>query len=125
MAPSPEALQAYWRVAKRALPHLARWPLTLVRHIDGLTFFHEGPLPPVPAAVHTLTIRKSGGEEGVRLWIDSLDGLLGLVAIGVIELHPWGTTVDNIEHPDMLVLDLDPGRLAHRPNELLARLRRL
>jgi len=93
VAPSQEALAAYWRrVAKHALPYLARRPLTLVRHINGVTFFHEGPLPPVTAAVHQLRMRKSGGQEGTRLWVESLDGLLGLVKIGVVEIHPWGAT---------------------------------
>jgi bifunctional non-homologous end joining protein LigD len=110
VAPPPEALERYWRrVAKRALPYLTRRPLTLVRHVNGLTFFHEGPLPPVPPAVHELRTRKSGGEEGTRLWVDSLEGLLGLVSIGVVEVHPWGATVDDIERPDTLVFDLDPG----------------
>jgi bifunctional non-homologous end joining protein LigD len=83
--------------------------LTLVRHVNGVTFFHEGPLPPVPDAVRQLRIRKSGGEEGVRLWVDSLDGLLGLVSIGVVELHPWGSRIEKIDRPDVLVFDLDPG----------------
>ena len=110
VAPSQEALAAYWRrVAKHALPYLARRPLTLVRHINGVTFFHEGPLPPVPTSVHQLRMRKSGGEEGTRLWVDSLDGLLTLVEIGVVEIHPWGATVDDIDRPDTLVFDLDPG----------------
>src|SRR5215217_2983486 len=110
VAPSQEALTAYWRrIAKHALPYLARRPLTLVRHINGVTFFHEGPLPPAPASVHQLRMRKSGGEEGTRLWVDSLDGLLGLVEIGVVEIHPWGATVDDIDRPDTLVFDLDPG----------------
>ena len=38
-----------------------------------------------------------------------LDGLLGLVEIGVVEVHPWGATVDDIDRPDTLVFDLDPG----------------
>jgi bifunctional non-homologous end joining protein LigD len=105
-----DALAAYWRrVAKAALPYLARRPLTLVRHVNGVTFFHKGPLPPVPASVHQLRIEKREGGEGVRLWVDSLEGLLGLVQIGVIEVHPWGATIEDIEHPDTLVFDLDPG----------------
>ena len=67
--------------------------------MNGVTFFHKGPLPPVPASVHHLRIEKREGGEGVRLWIDSLEGLLGLVQIGVIEVHPWGARIEDIEHP--------------------------
>jgi bifunctional non-homologous end joining protein LigD len=47
----------------------------------------------VPAAVHQLRIQKREGGEGVRLWVDDLAGLLGLVELGVVELHPWAATV--------------------------------
>jgi DNA primase len=33
--------------------------------------------------------------------VDDLAGLLGLVEIGAVELHPWNASVDEIEHPDM------------------------
>jgi bifunctional non-homologous end joining protein LigD len=56
-----------------------------------------------------LVIKKREGGTGVRLWVDSLEGLLGLVEIGAIELHTWNATVDDFEHADMLVFDLDPG----------------
>lgn len=59
--------------------------------------------------MHELRIRKRQGGEGTRLWVDDLDGLLGLLDIGAVELHPWNATVDDIEHPDQLVFDLDPG----------------
>jgi bifunctional non-homologous end joining protein LigD len=39
----------------------------------------------------------------------SLDGLLGLVALGAVELHPWNGRVENFERADRLVIDLDPG----------------
>jgi bifunctional non-homologous end joining protein LigD len=35
--------------------------------------------------------------------------VVGLGQIGVVEVHPWGGTVEDIEHPDTLVFDLDPG----------------
>jgi bifunctional non-homologous end joining protein LigD len=110
VVPTKEALAAYWtKVADRALKHLGRRPLKLVRHTKATTFYHMGPLPPVPSAVHQLRIKRRSGGEGVRLWVDDLAGLLGLVGIGAVELHPWGATVDGIEHPDLLVFDLDPG----------------
>jgi len=103
-------LKAHWRkVARQALPHLARRPLTLVRHVGGTTFYHMGPLPPLPEAVHWLKMRKADGKEGIRLWVDNLDGLLGLVEIGVVEVHPWAATIDDIERPDLMIFDLDAG----------------
>jgi bifunctional non-homologous end joining protein LigD len=110
VVPSREQLVAYWKtVAADALEHLGRRPLTLVRHVGGTTFYHQGPLAPVPDAVHQIRIEKRAGGEGVRLWVDSLEGLLGLVEIGVVELHPWGATIEDIERPDLLVFGLDPG----------------
>ena len=41
--------------------------------------------------------------------IDDLGGLLSLVQMGVLEIHPWGCRQDNLEKPDQLIFDLDPG----------------
>ena len=110
VTPSKEDLQAYWRrVWKRALPHLGHRPLKLVRHVHGTTFYHKGPLPEIPKAVHQVRIEKREGGIGTRLWVDNLAGLLGLAEIGAVELHPWNATVDQFEHADRLVIDLDPG----------------
>jgi bifunctional non-homologous end joining protein LigD len=110
VVPSKEDLATYWtRVADRALDFIGSRPLKLVRQVHGTTFYHKGPLPPIPPEVHQLRIQKREGGEGVRLWVDDLAGLLGLVEIGAIELHPWAATVDDIEHADSLIFDLDPG----------------
>jgi len=77
--------------------------------MGGKAYFHEGPLPPIPDAVHQLRIEKREGGEGVRVWVDDLPGLLSLVEMDVVEVNPWGATVDDVERPDMLVFDLDPG----------------
>lgn len=110
IAPSKDALAAYWKkVAKRALTYLGRRPLKLVRHTLHTTFYHKGKLPPIPDSIHQLRIEKREGGEGVRLWVDDLTGLLGLVEMDAVELHPWAATIDDIERPDRLVFDLDPG----------------
>ncbi len=112
VAPSKEELAAYWtRVCNKALPHLGHRPLKLVRHVHGTTFYHKGTLPKnIPNAVHLLRIEKREGGAGTRLWVDSLEGLLGLVEIGAVELHPWNAKVEDFERADRLVVDLDPGQ---------------
>jgi bifunctional non-homologous end joining protein LigD len=108
--PSKAELEAYWRtVGKRSHHYLGCRPLKLVRNTLGATFYHMGRLPPIPAAVQQLHIEKRKGGEGIRVWVDDLDGLLGLVAMDAVELRPWAATVYDIEHPDRLVFDLDPG----------------
>lgn len=110
VVPSKDELAAYWqKSAKRALEYLGGRPLKLVRHTHGITFYHKGPLPPIPESVHQLHIQKREGGEGVRVWVDDLSGLLGLIEMDAVELHPWAATVEDIEHPDRLVFDLDPG----------------
>jgi bifunctional non-homologous end joining protein LigD len=110
VVPTKEQLAAYWKkVAARALRYLARRPLKLVRSVHGTTFYHKDRLPPIPSSVHSLKIKKREGGEGTRVWVDDQAGLLGLLEMDVVEVHPWNSTVDDLEHPDTLVFDLDPG----------------
>lgn len=109
--PSREELAGYFRAtAEACLRHLGQRPLTLVRHVEGVTFFHKGPLPPVPDSVRRLEVVKGDGTTGTRLWVDDEAGLLGLVEIGAVELHPWGSSVADIERPDRIIFDLDPDK---------------
>ena len=41
--------------------------------------------------------------------MEDLAGLIGLVQIGILEIHTWNAVVDRLEQPDRLVFDLDPG----------------
>jgi bifunctional non-homologous end joining protein LigD len=114
VAPTADVLEAYWRkVGPKALKYVARRPLKLVRHVGSRIFYHKQKLPPIPDDVHTLTIEKREGGAGLRVWVDSVDGLVALSrGLEAIELHPWNATIDDIETPDQVVLDLDPGTAA-------------
>ena len=101
VAPSKDQLTTYWaRVAHRALKYLARRPLELVRDPPG-------PLPLLPESVHLLRPRGFLGDTIPPVWIEDLEGLLGLVDIGAIELHPWNCTVDDLDHPDTMVFEIE------------------
>ena len=57
----------------------------------------------MPRAVTRIEI---DGET--HLAIEDRVGLLSLVQIGVLEIHPWGSTIDKLEQPDRVTFDLDP-----------------
>ncbi|HYG88627.1 MAG TPA: non-homologous end-joining DNA ligase [Azospirillum sp.] len=96
----------YVTVAERILPHVANRPLTLVRcpsGREGACFVQKHPWTGLPKAVRRL---RCGDEEWVG--VDDLAGIVALVQMGVLELHPWGATADDLDRPDRVVLDLDP-----------------
>lgn len=108
----------YVAVAAAALPHMARRPLSLVRCPEGsdeACFFQRHVGSGVPDEVRRVEIPDGSGtaehEKGssTYLWIDDLAGLVALAQMGVLEIHPWGCTIDRLETPDRLVFDLDPG----------------
>jgi len=106
-----ELARYYEAVAEWVLPHLVHRPLSLVRCPQGREkhcFYQKHLTDTLPASVHGVPIReKKGVEEYVA--IENLTGLVGLVQLGVLEFHPWGCREDDVEHPDRLIIDLDPG----------------
>jgi bifunctional non-homologous end joining protein LigD len=40
--------------------------------------------------------------------VDSIEGIVSLVQLGVLELHTWGSRRDQVERPDRIIFDLDP-----------------
>jgi bifunctional non-homologous end joining protein LigD len=91
-------------------PHIIARPLSLLRCPGGTEeqcFFQKQSWKGLPANIAVLANPGSGGKE--LLVIQDLDGLIALVQSGVLELHPWGSTVGDLDHPDRLIFDLDPG----------------
>lgn len=62
----------------------------------------------LPESVKSVEIDEDDEKAAPYVFVDSVDGLLALVQMGTIEFHPWGSTVDRLELPDVLVFDLDP-----------------
>ena len=99
----------YAAVGDWALPHLSRRLLTLVRSpaVGQKTFYQKHIGDEAPAAIKRFEL-KDGAEPEIYPYIEDLPGLVGLVQMGVLEIHPWGSRVDKLELPDRVTMDLDP-----------------
>jgi bifunctional non-homologous end joining protein LigD len=104
-------LATYYRtVAKWMLPHVANRPLVLVRCPEGrgkACFYQKHPPAGSPETLRQISIRESKNTEPYLVAVDEA-GLISLAQIGALEIHAWGSRVDNLEYPDRLILDLDP-----------------
>ncbi len=101
----------YVGIAEFMLPHVKDRPITLVRCPAGsekTCFYQRHPGSGVPAELSELLV--PGFEEsGPYLYLRDVKGLVALVQMGVLEIHPWNMRIDRPDRPDMIVIDLDPG----------------
>ena len=100
----------YAEVWPRMAPFVVGRALALVRCPDGVTgqtFFQKHAWKGVSAAIALVEDPREKGEPLIS--IRDLDGLIALVQMAVLEIHPWGSTVSDWERPDTIVMDLDPG----------------
>ena len=118
-AVTKQDLAEYWQsVAVAAKPAIARRPLAFVRcpdGIDGEHFFQKHANRGMPAALH-----EGAFDDAPYLALDGVDGLIATAQISAVELHSWGSTLDDAGHPDRLVFDLDPGDGVEWPAIVLA-----
>ena len=100
----------YLEIAEWILPYLRNRPLSVVRCPDGREgdcFYQKHPGPAIRSEVPRMRIRERKGS-GEYLYVQDIAQVVALVQAGTLELHTWGCTVDDVEQPDTLVLDLDP-----------------
>lgn len=105
-----ELAEYYATVASLILPEIARRPLSLLRcpsGIDKQCFFQRNPGRGLGAHIRTFDF-KNKGKTYEYLYIEDEKGLLEIVQMSGIELHPWGARVDAIDYPDRMIFDLDP-----------------
>jgi bifunctional non-homologous end joining protein LigD len=106
----------YWAIAPHILPHIAGRPLSLVRCPEGSgepCFFQKHVNAMLPKLIGSIDVpdKKTGKLEPYITLDDERtnpETLASLAQLGVLEVHPWGSRNDDLEHPDQLIFDLDP-----------------
>ncbi|MBX3342603.1 MAG: DNA ligase D [Nitrospira sp.] len=102
--------QYYESISDWILPHVEGRPLTLVRCPEGYKkecFYQKHAGEHIPDTVGRVEIPEEKGSSWYMV-ADDLPALIGLVQMGVLELHTWGAKRDQLERPDRMILDLDP-----------------
>jgi bifunctional non-homologous end joining protein LigD len=85
--------------------------LTLLRCPDGRQqecFYQKHLNESIPETLRAIPIREKEGTAEYIV-VDDVQGLISLVQLGVLEIHPWGSSETDLERPDLLTFDLDPG----------------
>jgi bifunctional non-homologous end joining protein LigD len=101
----------YAEIAGLILPHIVSRPLALVRCPNGAAgecFFQKRSFAGLTDAVEIARLPEEGGDAEVIV-IHDLAGLINLVQASVLEIHPWGARIEDVDHPDTMIFDLDPG----------------
>jgi bifunctional non-homologous end joining protein LigD len=108
-----ELAQYYERIAEWVVPHVAGRPLTLVHCPAGVTapcHFLKHAKAWGPNALRRVRIQEKT-KVGEYLVADSVEAVVSLAQMGIVEIHTWNSTADDIDRPNRLVWDLDPGPL--------------
>ena len=96
-----ELARYYETIADWILPHVIDRPLTLVRCPQGREkkcFYQKHWTAALPDAVESVVIHEKEGPAPYVV-IRDLKGLISLVQLSVLELHPWGSKADDVERP--------------------------
>ncbi len=102
----------YWAVAPRMLPHIAGRALSLVRLPEGIgkpQFYQKHVTSILPKGFDSVDVpdKKTGVVEKY-IALSTPEAIASLAQMSVLEVHPWGSVASDLEHPDRLVIDLDP-----------------
>ena len=107
-----DLLQYYADVAPALLPHLRDRAMVMKRYPNGATgkcFFMKRVPEPHPAWIETCAISHKSGNVIHFPMVQDLASLLWVVNLGCIDLNQWYARCDDVDRPDYLHFDLDPG----------------
>ena len=101
----------YEEIADWIVPHVAGRPLTLVHCPAGLAapcIYLKHAKAWGPSALRRVKIQEKT-KVGEYLVADSIEAVVSLAQMGIVEIHTWNSTMEHIERPNRIVWDLDPG----------------
>jgi len=107
-----EVVRYYLAVAGGALGGIRDRPLVLKRFVDGAegqAFYQKRAPEKRPPWLRTVTLSFPSGRTAEEVVVDDAAGLAWIVNLGCIELHPHPVRAGDLDHPDELRVDLDPG----------------
>jgi DNA ligase D-like protein (predicted polymerase) len=107
-----DLVKYYAAVAEGALRGIAGRPIVLKRYVDGAggePFFQKRAPARHPEWVETVELRFPSGRTAREIVVRDAAQLLWIVNLGCIDLNPHPVRADDLEHPDELRIDLDPG----------------
>ncbi len=107
-----DLVRYYLSVAPGALAGIRDRPIVLKRFVNGAegeAFYQKRAPSDRPEWLRTVTLSFPSGRTAEEVVVDDTAGLAWIVNLGCIELHPHPVRSSDLDHPDELRVDLDPG----------------
>ena len=107
-----DVVRYYLSVADGALKGIADRPVVLKRFVngpEGEPFYQKRAPSDRPDWLRTVTLAFPSGRTAEEIVVDDQAGVVWMVNLGCIELHPHAVRSGDLDHPDELRVDLDPG----------------
>jgi bifunctional non-homologous end joining protein LigD len=107
-----DIVRYYLSIAPGALTGIQDRPIVLKRFVNGAegeAFYQKRAPTERPSWLRTVTLSFPSGRTAEELVVDDAAGLAWIVNLGCLELHPHPVRSGDLEHPDELRIDLDPG----------------
>ncbi|WP_405382052.1 DNA ligase D [Maribacter sp. LLG6340-A2] len=106
-----DLIDYYLQIAPHILPHLKDRPQSLHRHPNGIEqeSFYQKDNENLPHWIETIPIySKSSNRDINYLVCQNTATLIYMANLGCIEIHPWSSRIQHLDHPDYGIIDLDP-----------------
>lgn len=109
-----EMINYYFTIAPYILPYLSDRPESLNRHpngIKGQSFYQKDVTGKVPSWIKTYQYKSSDDPKEKNYLVANDEAtLLYMANLGVIEINPWSSTIQEPDNPTWCIIDLDPAK---------------